>query len=470
MLNRVRKTIEDHSMLVHGDHLLVAVSGGADSVFLLRILARLADEYCLRLTAAHLNHGLRGAESQRDEAFVRGVCTEMGIDCICKTVDIGLLQREKGRSLEDIGREERYRFLDEAAERCGAGKIATGHHREDQAETVLIHLLRGSGTEGLKGILPIRDGRVIRPLLDVGRADIAEFLRRERLPYMTDSSNVNPVFLRNRIRTRLIPELTANYNPRLVKALSHTAAIIRGEDDYLQGVVGRIIAGWGITPNAAEASLPVAALRSLHEALQGRIIKWLLEAEVPSKNGIDYGHIDAVLALCRKPDSRYRSLDLPFGILVEREGELLRIRKVGGRRERSRERKTPQPLFKYRVEIPAMIHLKEIDKTIRLEWIGMPTLQEMKEEPRKAFMDYARISPPLILRSAEPGERIDLFGIGGKKKLKEYFIDRKIPRPLRKQIPLLVDSRSVIWIAGERISERVRVTDQTKRVLKAEMV
>ena len=196
----------------------------------------------------------------------------------------------------------------------------------------------------------------------------------------------------------------------------------------------------------------------------------LLEAAVPSKNGIGYRHIEAVLALSRKSDGRCRSLDLPFGIIVEREGGLLRIRKEGGRRARGRERKTPRPLFEYGVEIPATIHLKEIDKTIHLELIGKPTLREMKEEPRKAFMDYECMNPPLVLRSAAPGERIDLFGSGGKKKLKEYFIDRKIPRPLRKKIPLLADSQSVIWIAGERISERVRVTRRTKRVLKAEMV
>jgi tRNA(Ile)-lysidine synthase len=470
MLNQVRKTIENHSMLVQGDHLLVAVSGGADSVALLRILARLANEYRLRLTVAHLNHGLRGAESQREEAFVLRLSTEMGIACICKTVDIGSLRKVRGRSQEEIGREERYRFLDDAAERCGAGKIATGHHRDDQAETVLMHLLRGSGPEGLKGILPIRVGRLIRPLLDVGRTEILEFLRREGVPYMTDSSNVSPVFLRNRIRAGLIPELTANYNPRLVAGLCHTADIIRGEDDYLQGVVRRIIDAWEIAPTAAEAIVPIAALRGLHEALQGRIIKFLLEAAVTSKNGIGYRHIEAVLALSRKPDGRCRSLDLPFGILVEREGGLLRIRKEGERRARGREKKTSQLLFEYAVGIPATIHLKEIDKTIHLELIGKPTLREMKEEPRKAFMDYERMNPPLILRNAVPGERIDLFGSGGKKKLKEYFIDQKIPMPFRKQIPLLVDSQSVVWIAGERISERVRVTEQTKRVLKAEMV
>jgi tRNA(Ile)-lysidine synthase len=470
MLNQVRKTIENHSMLVQGDHLLVAVSGGADSVALLQILTRLANEYRLRLTVAHLNHGLRGAESQREEVFVRRLSNEMGTVCICKTVDIGSLQRGRGRSLEEIGREERYRFLDEAAERCGAAKIATGHHRDDQAETVLMHLLRGSGPDGLRGILPIRAGRLIRPLLDVGRAEILEFLRSEGVPYMTDSSNVSPVFLRNRIRAGLIPELTANYNPRLVAGLCHTADIIRGEDDYLQGVVRRIIDGWEIAPNTTEALVPIAALRGLHEALQRRIIKLLLEAAVASKNGIGYRHIEAVLALSRKSDGRCCSLDLPFGILVEREGALLRIRKEEERRARGRGRKMSQPLFEYRVEIPTTIHLKEINKTIHFELIGKPTLREMKEEPRKAFMDYECMNPPLILRNAVPGERIDLLGIGGKKKLKEYFIDQKIPKPLRKQIPLLVDSQSVVWIAGERISERVRVTEQTKRVLKAEMV
>lgn len=470
MLDRVRKTIENHSLLNRGDHLLVAVSGGADSVALLRILVRLADEYRLRLTSAHLNHGLRGAESDRDEGFVRDLSAEMGIDSICKAVDIASLSRDKGRSVEDIGREERYRFFGEAAEKCGAGKIATGHHRDDQAETVLMHLLRGSGPEGLRGILPIRSGRLIRPLIDVGRDQILEFLRQDGCLYTTDSSNASPVFLRNRIRVGLIPELKAKYNPRLVEGLCHTAGIIRREDDYLQSVVHRIVGGWGIASNPAEAIVPIAAFRELHEALQGRIIKLLLEAYAPSGNGIAYRHIEAVLGLAGKPDGRLRSLNLPFGIRVEREGKCLRIQKENKRKPRGREDETFPPIFEYSVEIPATIRLEEIDRTIRLELTGAPTIREMKDEPRKAFMDYELMSPPLILRNAEPGDRIDLFGTGGSKKLKKYFIDRKIPRTLRRQIPLLVDSSSVLWIAGERISERVRVTAGTKMVLKAEMV
>jgi tRNA(Ile)-lysidine synthase len=472
LFNQVRKTIETYSMLAQGDHLLVAVSGGPDSVALLHVLANFADEYRLRLTVAHLNHGIRGAEARREEEFVRHLSAEMGMAFISKTVDIRSLQKQKGRgrSLEEIGREERYRFLDEAAEGCGAGKIATGHHRDDQAETILIHLLRGSGPEGLKGILPVRDGRLIRPLLDVGRAEIREFLRREGLAYMTDSSNLNPVFLRNRIRNGLIPALTTRYNPQLVAGLCHTAGIIRREDDYLQGVVRRIIDQWGIAAGGEEIAVPLAHFHHLHEALQGRIIKLLLETAVPLRNGIGYRHIEAVLELSRKAGARCLSLDLPSRIRVERERDVLRIRKEGERKARGRDRKTSQSRFEYRVEIPATIYLNEIDKVIYFERIEKPNLREMKKRPQTAFMDYERMNPPLILRNVRPGDKIDLFGMSGTKNLKEYFIDRKIPGPLRGKIPILVDSLSVIWIAGQRISERVRVTKQTKKVLKAEMV
>jgi tRNA(Ile)-lysidine synthase len=339
MLKRIRKTIADCSLLERGDHLLVAVSGGPDSVALLRAMVLLSSEYDLQLTTAHLNHGLRGVEAKKEEAFVRRLCAGMGIACICKTIDIRMLQKGRGMSLEEIGREERYRYLDETAEICGAGKIATGHHRDDQAETVLINLLRGCGPEGLKGIPPVRDGRIIRPLLHVGRGEILEFLDREGLSYMTDISNLSPLFLRNRIRHELIPELTLRYNPGIVEALSHTAEIIRKEDDYLQTVIRQILSRWGILPGAEEIRLPLAALLLLHEALQGRVIKCLLEAAARPGYGIAYRHIEAVLAFASKPRRRSASLDLPGLIRVEREGELLKIGRVSSRPVRRDKRK-----------------------------------------------------------------------------------------------------------------------------------
>lgn len=331
MIKKIRKTIADCSLLEGGDHLLVAVSGGPDSVALLRVMVLLASDYELRLTAAHLNHGLRGAEACREEEFVRGLCTGMGIACICKTVDIRTLQKGRGMSLEEVGRDERYRFLAETAETCGARKIATGHHRDDQAETVLINLLRGSGLEGLKGIPPVRDGRIIRPLLYVGRGEILEFLRQEGLTYMTDSSNRSPLFLRNRIRHELIPELALRYNPGIVEALSHTAEIIRRDDDYLQAVVRQVLSQWGIVPGATEIRLPLASLLDLHEALQGRVLKCLLETAALPGYGIGFRHIEAVLAFIRRQRSRRASLDLPGLIHVEREGGFLGIGRVSSR-------------------------------------------------------------------------------------------------------------------------------------------
>jgi tRNA(Ile)-lysidine synthase len=472
MLKKVRKTIEDSAMLERGEHILVAVSGGPDSVALLQALFRLSAEYQLRLIAAHLNHGIRGDEAKREQEFVSRLCAGMGITCICKAVDIHMLQVGSGKSLEEIGREERYRFLHATSEIYGARKIATGHHRDDQAETILINLIRGSGPEGLRGITPVRDGRIIRPLLHVRRAEILEFLNRERLAYVVDSSNLSPMFLRNRIRNELIPELATRYNPRIVEGLCHMAEIVSREDDYMKDTVQQVLHQWGIVPGTAETLLPIAAFQKLHEAMQRRIIKYLLEAVAPSGNGIGYRHIEAVLAISRPSLHRHTSLDLPCLVCVDREGSVLRIRRVCSRQIRrdTRIEKTPSSAYSYPVEVPGMIYLSVIGRNIRFEMIDKPCLQEMKNQPGVAFMDFERISPPLILRNHRPGDRINPLGMSGMKKVKSYFIDGKIPCLPRNKIPLLVDDRSVVWIAGERISDRVKVTERTKNVLMAEMV
>ncbi|MHB8908739.1 MAG: tRNA lysidine(34) synthetase TilS [Syntrophales bacterium] len=472
MLKIVRKTIEYFRMLEGGDHLLVAVSGGPDSVALLQALFRLSADYRLRLTAAHLNHGLRGDEAKREQEFVSRLCAGMGITCISKTVNMHVLWRGSGKSLEEIGREERYRFLFAAAEACGARKIATGHHRDDQAETVLINLIRGSGPEGLKGIRPVRDGRIIRPLLNVRREEILEFLNREGLAYVVDSSNLNPMFLRNRMRSELIPELARRFNPRIVEGLSHMAEIVRREDDYLQAAVREILRQWGIVPAAVETHVPIAPFRELHEALQGRIIKCLLEALSPSGSGIGYRHIEAVLTIARTQSRRHTSLHLPCLICAEREGGVLRISRVSSRQARpnTRSEGTRPSGYSYAVEVPGMVQLTAIGRSVRFEVLDRPGLEEMKNQPTVAFMDLERIEPPLILRNHLPGDRIEPLGMAGMKKVKSYFIDSKIHSLLRNKIPLLVDDRSVVWIAGERISDRVKVTGRTKKVLKAEMV
>jgi tRNA(Ile)-lysidine synthase len=467
MLKKVRKTVATHRLLRRGEHVLAAVSGGPDSVALLHVLKMLQNEYNLHIDAAHLNHGLRGSDADNEEGFVRALCDEMRVRLFVKKVDIGILQKKSGKSLEEAAREERYRFLYQEAQEHGDVKIATGHHRDDQAETFLINLLRGSGPEGLKGITPIRDGCLIRPLLYVRRDEILEFLTKEGLSYMTDGSNSDVSFLRNRIRKELIPELEKRYNPNLTEGLARTAEIIRVENDYLRDVVQSLIFSLKIDINDKKILLPLRHFSEQHEAVQARMIKFLLEEISPSKQGVGYRHVRSVMELCEKDDARMRRLHLPFGIVVEKQPALLMIKKEREADKRKTNKNSEKERFEIKVKVPDLIHLEE--RSILFELIDKPLISEMKNHYKTAFMDYGTIEGPLLLRNIRPGDRMDFLGLGGTKKLKDYFIDKKIPRGLRADIPLLVDSRSVIWIAGERISQRVCVTENTKKVLKVEL-
>ncbi|MBW6485909.1 MAG: tRNA lysidine(34) synthetase TilS [Syntrophobacterales bacterium] len=469
MLNTVRKTIADNLLLRQGEHVLAAVSGGPDSVALLRILEILAGEYSLKITVAHLNHGLRGDDADRDEDFVRILSEKRNIAFITKRVDVRERQKKTGKSMEESSREERYRFLYETAAGCGAEKIATGHHRDDQVETFFINLLRGAGMDGLKGIAPIRDDCLIRPLLYVSRSEILEFLNREGLAYRTDSSNADQTFLRNSIRNWLLPELTKRYNPQLAAGVARTAEIIRQEDDYLLGVVRQLAASWGIEQDDREIAIPLSEFLQQHRAIQARLIKFSLEGIAAFEKRIGCLHIEAVLELCHKKDNKLRKLDLPARILVEKWAKVLKIMKAPDRVIADGVSKSKGG-FEREVEIPGTISLPEINMNIRAEMIDKPGFAELKSHPEAAFIDYDCLHPPLFIRNWRYGDRIDLLGLGGTKKLKKYFIDRKIPGALRGTIPLLVDAQSVIWIAGERISQRVRITEKTKKVLKIELV
>ena len=467
MLNTVRKTVAIHHLLDRGEHVLAAVSGGSDSVALLRVLKILQNEYEIHIAVAHLNHGLRGEEADKEEEFVRLLSRKMNVNFFTQKVNIRELQQNASKSLEEVAREERYRFLYQMAKEHGAVKIATGHHRDDQAETFLINLIRGSGLEGLKGIAPIRDSWLIRPLLYVGRDEILDFLKTEGLSYMRDSSNLDSSFLRNRIRNKLIPELKKRYNPQMAAGLARTAEIIRVEDDYMQDVVRRLIVLWKIAVDDREIVVPLAEFSEQHEAIQARTVKFLLEEMTPFKKGIGYRHIESVMDVCRKSDIRFRRLNLPFGIIVEKQPSTLVIRKKSEIETHDAGLDSRKGLFEIKVAIPGIIHLNE--KNIKVEFIDRPTISEIKNHPETAFIDYGRIEEPLFLRSIRPGDKIDFLGLGGTKKLKKYFIDKKISHRLRTSIPLLADSRSVVWIAGERISQRVSVTGNTKKVLKVEL-
>jgi tRNA(Ile)-lysidine synthase len=296
-INKVRRTIEHYGMLDRGDRICVAVSGGPDSVALLQLLRLFADDYRLHLVAAHLNHGIRSSESHRDETFVRELCRSMNVPVRTGYVSVYSIKNKDGGSLEDICRRERFRYLKEVSREEGLNKIALGHNLNDQAETIIMRFLRGSGITGMKGILPIRDNIYVRPLLEVTREEILTFLECEGANYVTDSSNLENIYLRNRIRNRLIPELQDYYNARLVDNLGRMAHVLRMEDDFIEEATENVLKDWNISGNENIITIYIPQFRSVHIALQKRIIKLLLERMTLKSKGIGYLHVGAVMEL-----------------------------------------------------------------------------------------------------------------------------------------------------------------------------
>jgi len=475
MLEKIRRTVQNFEMLNPGERVIAAVSGGPDSVALLHVLVLLSSEYDLILTVAHLNHGLRGAESDAEEQLVRRLSEERGIACVVKRVDLRAVRNEKGRkrSLEDIGREERYRFFTALAARIGASRIALGHHREDQAETVLMNLIRGSGLEGLKGILPVRDECFIRPLIEVSREEILKFLHSKRLPFLEDSSNNHDLFLRNRIRHQLIPLLQEQYNPQIVNTLNRMACIARREDDCLKTTVDSILDAWQIPslPEGGEMMIAIPELQKLREALQYRVIKTLLQRCVLSPHRVGSAHIQAVMDLSRgsKPGGL---LILPGNVVVKREyGKLTLAFKDRNSKPAlyspAKERTVEN--FSYPVEIPGFVKIEETGRVIKTAFAeNDETL--CFDGDNVAYFDFDKVQTPLVIRNRREGDRFQPLGMAGTKKLKAYFIDEKVPRWQRNLIPLLADRHSVVWIAGFRLSERVRVEDKTRCIVKIEII
>ncbi|HAJ27214.1 MAG TPA: tRNA lysidine(34) synthetase TilS [Syntrophus sp. (in: bacteria)] len=472
MFGKVKKVIEKYRMIRPGDRALVAVSGGPDSVALLAILHKLAPELGISLVVGHLNHGLR-PEADAEERFVRELCLSMGLQMESARTDILELSRSQGKSVEDMARAVRYSFLDQTASLVNADRIALGHHLHDQAETVLMNLLRGSGPEGLKGMTPVRDRRYIRPLLYTSSFEIREFLAREGLSFAVDDSNLDPKYLRNRIRHELLPLLESQYKTGIERTLARTAEIIGREDDFMEDQVRLVLSDWNISESEDNLCLDISKLRALHEALACRIIKVLLERFSPDEKGVFFSHIQAVLdlAFLGKPSGR---LNLPFAVEAKRDyGRLLLSRREEGGTGGD---------YCYPVAVPGRIHIPEggmlLDFSLidagHQEVIELVAEKEVtkgewvvgRQKSGQVYLDYDRLTLPLKIRRIHPGDRMRPFGMEGTKKLKAIFIDKKVAHGDRHRLPLLVDANGILWIVGACLNESVRITVGTRRVLK----
>jgi tRNA(Ile)-lysidine synthase len=453
IVRKVRETISRYEMIRQGEAVLVAVSGGPDSVCLLDILHELADELKISLIVSHYNHGLRPAEDESETLFVRELAKNLNLPSVTGKAPPSLWKRRA--SIEEWARNARYHFLEKVRVKQRAQKIALGHNLDDQAETIIMRLLRGSGPSGLTGIPPCRDRTIIRPLIEVERREIERYLKARRLNYVTDSSNLKTDFTRNKIRLELM-HLLEQHQPKLAHLLGQTADILREEDAYLE----RISEAWLSREAELEPDnsfqIPISSFLKLPIALRRRVIRQIIGRAKHDLRRISWDHVESIqkLAQAEKPQA---SIHLPGRLNVRRTYDHLIVSSGEGRKPRH---------FSYILDAPGVYGIKEIGRTISIAEVRNRKGLDLRQSPYTAFLDADKVRYPLKVRSFKPGDRFVPLGMTGHKKLKDFFVDLKVPAKMRYSTPILCCDDTIVWVSGLRIDDRFKVTPETKRVLK----
>lgn len=433
MLNRFAQAIASAALLEAGDRVLCAVSGGADSVALLLLLQQLSLQLPFTLKAAHLDHGLR-PESGDDARFVEELCRSLQVPLRVESADVRELASERGEGLEAAGRFARRRFLERLASEDDCNRIALGHHANDQAETVLFRLLRGSGLTGLAAMRP-RSGLYIRPLLSFEKGDLQNWLRATGVSWREDASNLDPAFSRNLIRTEVLPELR-RLNPQVDGALCRFSSQVALEEGFWREQVDGFLAAHLENRSGQDVLvLPIAPLSSAHPALRRRILRGLLELFRGHLDKIEAGHIDQIEALLEGAKPQAETC-LP-GVRVARRYELLHVRSA------------PPVRDAFEVTIPeeGVYPLPTGDRLVVTLGAGTPG-----DGDSVAFC-AEQLTFPLLVRSVRPGDRFQPSGMTGHKRLKNYFIDNKVPREERQSSVVVCAASTILWLAGRRRCE-----------------
>lgn len=458
-VEKVKKTINKYHMLESRDRVIVGVSGGPDSMALLYVLNQIKKRYNVALKVAHLNHGFRGEEAQREAQFVEGIAKKLWLPFELKSFNVPSYKKTSSLSSQEAARVIRYQFLEDVREQFKASKIALGHNANDQAETLMMWLLRGSGLRGLSGIPPVREGVIIRPLIETTREEIEAFIKEKGIPYVIDSSNQQDHYLRNRLRHELFPLLRKHYNPQLVKSLVKTASILRAEDEYLERIAKASLKKVIVSQEKESVIVDSKGLLALPLAIQLRCLRRALEKVKGDLRRISYTHLYDIINIFSQ-DEPHKVLKLPEGIRVERSYHHLIVK---------HQQSAPPPFHYYFNYIPDEVRIKEIGKEMKFETLEGGDNLIQKENPHRAYLDRGKVIMPLTIRNARPGDRFQPLGMKGEKKIKDFLIDEKVPLAERKRVPILLFGDVLGWVGGMRINHRLRVTRGTRKILKIEI-
>lgn len=443
VIKKVRQFCQEHHLLKTGDTIIIGCSGGPDSLALLDILAKLMDIYALTLIVVYVHHGLRQA-ADREVDVVRQAARERQCRFEAAYVDVKAVAAKRHISVETAGRNERYRIFQEAANSHGAQAIAVAHHQDDQAETVLLHLLRGSGLQGL-GAMQAKQGILIRPLLCLTRHDIEDYVAAEGLMPCHDETNDAPLFTRNRIRLEIIPFLR-QYNPAIVADLNRLAWLAQGDEAVLQGLTEKAYAQ-SVQAVPGGVALPRDMLRQEPPGLTRRLLRRAIEDVTGGTQNVSFQHVETVRALLTKEKgkefhSRYWQAYTTCDTVCI----------VRPQQKKQRRQRTASVL----ITGPGRYQLDTYEVTFTI----VPVTSYIPNKGHPAW-DYEVLSFPLALRYRQEGDTITLPG--GTKKLKKYYIEHHIPASLRYDIPLLCQGQDVLWLCGYTRSRKAAVTDTTRQ-------
>jgi tRNA(Ile)-lysidine synthase len=462
-------------MLPAGSRVLVGLSGGPDSTALLLCLQRLSAAGGFAVGAAHLNHGLRADRAAADARHAAALAGALDIPFSVETRSVETFRRAHRLSPEEAAREVRYQFLQDVARQQGYDRIALGHHRNDDAELLLMRILRGSGPLGLAGIPPKRSGRggnveIIRPLIRTPRSEILAFIDRCGVATVDDESNADIRFLRNRIRHRLLPLLEARYNPSVVAGLGRMARLMRDEEDWLEGMAVDALRALTLADHGTLLVLDRSGLAAGHPALQRRVLRAAVRQCKGNLRRMGFAPLEAARRFALSGPARGRC-DLPDGVVIRGNNDRLHVQRVAraseGGRPRAPERNAPP--FAYAIPSPGRYSILEAGVTLTLSCLDGPPAEDVyRTGQQTAFFDMDKLRFPLAVRSFRPGDRLAPLGLKGTQKVKKIFIDRKIAPNERQRYPLLVSGDQILWVVGLRQSEVAQIAPATTRCLKVE--
>ncbi len=455
MEDKVLSIIKEYNLIEENDNVVIGVSGGPDSMALLYILLYVRQVINFDIHVVHLNHGVRGKDAKKDQLFVEDQCKRLNLPYYTKNVNMVEYGKEKGITSEEAGRELRYGFFREILKDQGGGKIAVAHNKNDQAETVIMRFMRGTGIDGLRGMEYISED-IIRPILSVNRQEIENYIEENKIETVLDKTNLQPIYSRNKVRLELLPYIEENFNPNIIDTIWRISRISSIDSKFLEDYTKK---KYNIIVKKDEQNgiiLDGKKILDLDKSIQQRIIRTAIQKINGSLQGITEAHVLSVLNLLVKGNTG-KGVDLINNVIARLDYNDLILEKEDTEKYKD---------YYYEFPYPGVVNIEEIGYSFNVDLIDINGKYKFERSNHIGYFDLEKIKGNLYLRNRRIGDSFSPFGMEGSKKIKDYFIDEKISQDLRDEIPLLTDEKNILWVVGYRTSEIYKVTDNTKRILK----